>query len=449
MYVTPTTVQEARGVLTSALSTYERVYISRAVGSATQRSLRRSGTPSVDGLIETFLTSAAKSHDGLSAATYFGEKINNLLTLCREKDIELYNNSSLVSAVEADPRTLEQAKRMADVDLALNRPRPKTTERATHDAVVRSMVLALRGEGVESPAEANHWIITLDMRLILFDRDDPEMPIVPACLHPTALIQFLQYWMPRSAQAEEALFANFRLPVVLRTVDREIEHALSRILEVAGEWAEREELSPDAVVKLILNSTVQRRVAAALNDLEDDDALPMSGPMPYLYDVVMSEVAREYGRLTEENTHYTEIEVKLSELQGQLESLTQTLGVETSERENAEKLFHQLQQDVEVRKAERRYLAATAALALAGITSLVTMWLLRESQARFLPLSVPLLGVCLWGNVSARLHGERDLLAKHPLALLAVRWRAHTLAFGLSVAGSALATIILTGRLLV
>ncbi|HXG70826.1 MAG TPA: hypothetical protein VNJ04_09480, partial [Gemmatimonadaceae bacterium] len=58
--------------------------------------------------------------------------------------------------------------------------------------------------------DASFWIATVDYRFLNFDsrKRRPKRDPIPICVHPTVLIQMLQFWLPRTAELEAALFES-------------------------------------------------------------------------------------------------------------------------------------------------------------------------------------------------------------------------------------------------
>ncbi len=444
LYFTPETLDEARSVLASAWRTYQNVRVPQSVGKAAKKYVRELGTASVDGIVETFITKAEKSPEGLTAEEYFGERIRNLVLMARQKGVELYNTDlqGLADKVE----TQNEAQRMCDLDEELDRPRPKNFQRALHDAVLRRLVKGLRGEGVESPLESTVWLVTLDMRLLLFERDDDRSSPLPCCIHPSGLIQLLEYWLPRSKAFEDALLESFRLPVVLRTLDKEVEQSMSAILEIACSWAEGRDLPPEAAVKMFLNEELQRRVRDAQTK---EEAAGAKLTLPSFYDLIQDEISEQYRRLSEKAEKFAEKAEKVAAVENQVWDLSQhveaievTLAAERLTRAAAEAELQQLKQDVALRKLVRPYLASTAltVMLLAGIATGIV--LAHEFRFRFYGIVLGGLVLSLWGTFVARSAVGSEIFAQRRLVRAVVRFYRSWWVLLLSLLMSLLATLI-------
>ena len=113
--------------------------------------------------------------------------------------------------------------------------RAKTYEQLKHDIVLWHLVKERRSAALNLPLEAGNWVVTVDYRLLGFDaykrRYSPSK--IPVCIHPSALLQMLQFWVPRTSQFEEAMLGALRLPLLFHDFDPDVEAITMRILEGA------------------------------------------------------------------------------------------------------------------------------------------------------------------------------------------------------------------------
>jgi hypothetical protein len=94
----------------------------------------------------------------------------------------------------------------------------KSYPKVAHDMVLWHFVNDKRSAYIESPIDASDWILTVDFRLIGFDEHKQKRSgsKVPLCIHPTSLIQLLQFWVPRTKEFEEAMLGSLRLPFLFQ-----------------------------------------------------------------------------------------------------------------------------------------------------------------------------------------------------------------------------------------
>jgi hypothetical protein len=115
---------------------------------------------------------------------------------------------------------------------------------------------------IESPIDANCWILTVDFRFIGFDehKQKHSKSKVPLCIHPTSLIQLLQFWVPRTKEFEEAMLGSLRLPFLFQDFDVEGEKTSLKILKGIGRFDGSEGLSQDSITHVMFNAGLRSRL---------------------------------------------------------------------------------------------------------------------------------------------------------------------------------------------
>ena len=139
----------------------------------------------------------------------------------------------------------------------------KSYEQLEHDMVLWHFAQRKRAARVESPLEGKYWIVTIDYRFLGFDafkRRKLARTIVPICLHPTTLIQMLQFWIPRTREFEEAMLSSIRLPFLFHEFDQEAEKITIRILETLGRFENAGDLSQETVTAVLLNNALRQKL---------------------------------------------------------------------------------------------------------------------------------------------------------------------------------------------
>ena len=140
-----------------------------------------------------------------------------------------------------------------------------------HDMILWHLVDDNRPSYVESAVEAQDWILTLDFRLIGFDEHKRKQRRgkVPICLHPTSLIQLLQFWIPRTREFEEAILGSACLPFLFHDLDYEAERTSLRILKGIGRLEGNDQI-PEAVIShVMLNDGLRARLGEEESDDEE------------------------------------------------------------------------------------------------------------------------------------------------------------------------------------
>lgn len=284
LFVTPRTIDEAKNSISLAKSQLDGI---PERGNFTGGALR----VGFSGMAERFLNQRLKKGGTLSADDWFDPYLNNFISIARGKGVELFNEkldsySTRPDVVDDIHLVLEAEKRRAR--------RPKTFEMVEHDMILWHMVNDHRPAYVESPTEAKDWILTVDFRFIGFDEHKQKQSgsRVPVCLHPTSLIQLLQFWVPRSPEFEEAILGSLRLPFLFQQFDPEAERTSLRIIKGMGRFEESDHLSEDAIADVVLNEGLRARMKNGPHEEDEENQLIRDAILEQLRITAETEAAR-------------------------------------------------------------------------------------------------------------------------------------------------------------
>src|SRR5262249_5300685 len=116
---------------------------------------------------------------------------------------------------------------------------------------------------VESPLEATYWVVTVDYHFLGFDafRRRNSTRQVPICVHPTALIQMLQFWLPRTTEFEQAVLGSLRWPFLFQDFDPQAERVIIRILEALARFENVGDLPREVVANILLDDALRNKLS--------------------------------------------------------------------------------------------------------------------------------------------------------------------------------------------
>lgn len=258
LYLLPPTVDEVKRVMGSAERNLRGL---RLTPNLAEAALELHQT----GITKKFIQESKNARQPISAEDYFGPYLKNLIQILRSKGIEFFNQK--IDHYRTDQEVIDDL--MARLEFEKNRYKhaAKGYEELEHDMVLWHFVRDKRPTRVESPVEAQYWIVTVDYRFLGFDafkRRDPGNNI-PICIHPTVLIQMLQFWIPRTAQFEEAMLSSMRLPFFFQEFDLSAEKVTIRILEALGRYENIADLPKETVTAILLNDALRQKLLAEPN----------------------------------------------------------------------------------------------------------------------------------------------------------------------------------------
>ncbi len=258
LMVLPGTIEEGQRVLLSQMRSVSNIRTTAAMANVAL-------TQPLSSIAKKFFNAASKS-PGLTAEVFFQPYIDDLRTILLSKGI---------SVLEAHPAIYNLRQDVIDdvLDEQLREEKEvpenkrKGYETLLHDAVLWHAVKDKRPNDEDSPFNVEYWAVSIDWRLIAFDRkkrkeNSSKLPVV---LHPSNLVQLVQFWVPRTPQLESTLIDSLKLPLYFQSFDPEDEKATVKVLESISRFENVGDI-PEQTLKVILANKVLR------NRLRDSDA---------------------------------------------------------------------------------------------------------------------------------------------------------------------------------
>jgi len=394
LFVTPRTIEEAKHSISLAKGQLAGV----PMGTNFTNAALRVG---FSGMAEKFLEERRRRGGKLTADDWFDPYLNNFVSVARGKHVELYNEKldqySTRQDVVDDIHLLMEAENR-------RKSRRKSYEMIEHDMILWHLVDDNRPAYIESPIDAKDWILTVDFRFIGFDEHKQKKAAakVPTCLHPTSLIQLLQFWVPRTAEFEEAILGSLRLPFLFQEFDAEAERTSLRILKGIGRFENCDNLSEEAITDVVLNEGLRARIKSEKNE-DAETTLIRDALIEEMKARADAETARAH-QLSDELKHRdSKLSTLDAETKGKDEAIDQLKGRVSEEESKARQAELKLQaQGLEIEglkaKWEEREVSAKRQRALVGYFGLLAAiigvaaaaaWLC----AGFLPELVSLIGI--------------------------------------------------------
>lgn len=255
LYVLPTTVDEVKRVLIAREQSLTEVRLTPNLAEAALEA-------PLDGIGQKFVEECRKAGRPLRAKDYFHPYIADLITVLRGKDVEFFNEK--IDHYHTNQEVIDNVNEQLKFEKARYPEKPKGYEQLVHDMILWHFVRDKRSVRVESPLEAVYWILTVDYRFLAFDafKAPRSGENIPICIHPTTLIQMLQFWVPRTPEFEQAMLSSMRLPFLFQEFDPTAERVTIRILETLGRFENVADLPTQTVTTLLLNDVLRQRLLA-------------------------------------------------------------------------------------------------------------------------------------------------------------------------------------------
>lgn len=253
LFITPDTIEEAKA---SISFTKELLKDLPSGGNFTNAALRGG----FSGMATRFFVERNKRSGNLSASDWLDPYLNDFLTISRSKGVELFNEKLDNYSNRQD--VIDDINEILKHQEGLPENKRKTYAKVKHDMVLWHFVDDKRAAYVESPIDATYWILTVDFRFISFDdhKKRNSQPKVPLCIHPTSLIQLLQFWVPRTKEFEEAMLGSLRLPFLFQDFDIEGEKISLKIMKDLGRFDGSEGFTQETIANVMLNEGLRARI---------------------------------------------------------------------------------------------------------------------------------------------------------------------------------------------
>lgn len=254
LYILPITLEEARHKISSWCYSLKNIV---PHSNLVKAALQQGGLGAV---AQKFLYDSGQSEKLINAEDYFKPYLTDLISIIKQKGIELYNenlNGYSTRQDVVDDIIVTQEHRKNNFPEKANR-----YEAIAHDMILWHWVKDKRGLIIESPLDAKYWIITIDFLFIGFDtwKNKKSMDNLSICLHPANFFQMLQFWIPRTDEFEEAILGAFRLPFIFQEFDANSEKATIRIVESLSRFQDIKDLSVKTISNILTNQALRQKM---------------------------------------------------------------------------------------------------------------------------------------------------------------------------------------------
>ena len=350
LYMLPCTMDEARQTIARYEEKLSLTHRSRRIVDAI-----RDGTTDLSGISLTYFREAYKGGQYITAKDYFAPYLTNFIDVARSKGIELFNAS--VDDLRMDQDVIDDLT--DQLEREQNRPegRRKSYETVLHDMMLWHFTKRLRPPRIDSPLDAEAWVVTIDYGLLGFDafRIKRESSKIPVCIHPTVLLQVLQFWIPHNDVLDAALMNSLR-PMPPR-FDHRAEEITVRIIRSLSRFENVDDLPKDTVTDILLSEAVKSKIDKAKNDEEELDIVRVEIAAQ---NRLLSEKLDRYQQIVEKREQAVEeseqtiaaLENDVLRLGTERESAQDMLKAESEARERLEARFNRMEK--ETRETQQR-----------------------------------------------------------------------------------------------
>jgi len=260
--ILPITFNEARRSITSAR---DRLIDLRLTPKIRRILKSREEFNDFSGILIKFINDIEKSEKSIGADEYFAPYIDDFSRFLRANNIQLLDVD--VDNLSTEQEIMDDIVDQVELETQRKRKRKKGYDKWKHDIVLWHYVNRLRAQTVSALLDAKYWIVTLDFSFLGFDsvkkkdvkdakntRDD-----IPVCLHPSVLVQMLQFWIPVDHKYEIALLESIR-PMLPRSIDTEAEEIAMKIVAVLSRYEDMDDIPEKVIASLFANKAIKQRL---------------------------------------------------------------------------------------------------------------------------------------------------------------------------------------------
>lgn len=257
LYVTNPTLDEARAVLRGTIDSLN--------GSRITPNMAEVAGRYVSGLSRKFFYEVNRSNTPLTPKQFFQPYIDNLVLILRTKGVEVFNED--IAQLNTRQDVVDDLITQTEYEEKKWGEKAKAYKPLEHDIVLWHLIKDKRRIGVDSPLDAEYWIVTIDFRFLGFDdyKKTNNIIIVPICIHPTTLVQLLQFWIPRSQLLEDTLYSSLWLPFVFRDLDPQSENITIEIVKTLGRFENVGDLPKETIIGILVNEALRQRIKNETN----------------------------------------------------------------------------------------------------------------------------------------------------------------------------------------
>lgn len=303
LFIVSRTIDEAKSSIASAMQSLSGIPTG---GNFTQAALNAR----FSGMTEKFLSERLRRGGKLIVEDWFEPYLSDFVAVARGKGVEFFNEN--IDSYFQRQDVVDDILYVLDFEKRFDEGKRKSYQKVAHDMILWHFVKDQRPAYVESPIEARDWILTVDFRLIGFDQYKQRKTgsKMPLCIHPTSLIQLLQFWLPRSKEFEEAMLGSLRLPFLFQEFDVESERTSLRILKGLGRFEGRDDISVETITSIVLNDGLRARLQSESENGETETSLIRDA----LLEEMRARAEAEADKAKQLEAAVKEKEVALSEL---------------------------------------------------------------------------------------------------------------------------------------
>jgi predicted nucleic acid-binding protein len=252
LYALPETIDETRAAIQLELDNLRQLRLTRTLARAALL------TGDLGYVAAAYAEAAEKTDKVFSLDDFLTPYVANLVTVLRGLGVELYNMAT--EGYKDRDDVLEDVNTQEQYEKRVYGKAAKRWGTIRHDTILWYVAKDKRPARVESPTDADYWVITEDLRLTAFDAHKRSGDGIPVCVQPLALVQILQFWTGRTDGLEKALLGGLQLSLSPPDFDPQSERTTLSILSTLSRYENVDDLPLSAVTHILVNGALRQKL---------------------------------------------------------------------------------------------------------------------------------------------------------------------------------------------
>ncbi|WP_223881640.1 hypothetical protein [Affinibrenneria salicis] len=343
-YILPTTLEEIRKVVSYEFNNLKRYRYSPHIAKAAVKSGLRSS------IAAKYFAKCAKSSGELSLDAYFLPYTDGLLKNLSSKGIKILEWPTI--QYPTDERVVNDQVTLWEKEEKKPENKRKRYEAIEHDLIFWYIIKDHRTDHAESALDENYWGVTIDWSMISFDqvKRRTKKSDLPVVLHPTNLVQLLQFWIPRDEILESGILETMRLPLLFGQFDEKDEKLTIELIQALSTYKNIDDIDIDILSSMLADKALKQRISDSdhendlIIEIIESEFAEKATKYKSELDSRMSEVEKANAVVTEKDMVINDRQLEINRKNSEIESLkSQIEAFETDKmiasKERKQKIF--------------------------------------------------------------------------------------------------------------
>lgn len=345
LYVLPETLDEIKAVIGWNQDT---IKVSNLTPSMVEAALSNG----ITGLSRKYFEAYKRVGGNIRPEEYFEPYLNNLIDILGDHGILVW---------EKNPKDFSKTQPVID-DIMLQydyekqkEVKGKSYEQIAHDVLLWHTVKENRKPRVESPIDAKYWVVTIDFGFLGFDKFKNSNKGIPICVHPSVLIQLLQFWISSDFKYDEIMIDSIKWLFLPSTFTDNDEQVTLKILGRLSHFENSQELTPTIIEKILMDKVLRDKFSKE-EDIDKQSEL--------VKEAIVVEYKNACATIEEKEKENINLNEKIDKSNKAIDSLQKNYEISQNESLDKQKKIDELEKEINMQKRIENFEKSCLKLAL-------------------------------------------------------------------------------------